>query len=468
MELYIAGEWTKSSGSGVIDVENPATERVIGRIPEGTAEDVDRAAAAARAAFPAWAATSRAERARLLRALADGLGARAEAIGASICAEVGTPIRLATRVQAALPVTDVSFYADLLGEPEEERHVANTVVVKEPVGVVGCVTPWNYPLHQITCKIAAALAAGCTVVIKPSEVAPLTAFMLMDAVHEAGFPAGVVNLVTGYGPVVGEALAAHPDVDAISFTGSVAAGTRVAEVAAPTVKRVTLELGGKSANVILDDADLETAVKVGVSNAFLNGGQTCTAWTRMLVPTERTEEALELARKYADAFTMGDPTEPGTKLGPMVSARQRDRVRHYIETGVAEGARLVTGGAEPPADLATGYFVKPTVFGDVDPDSTIAQDEIFGPVLSVIAYRDEDDALAIANNSRYGLHGAVWSADQDRAVAFARKVRTGQIDVNGAAFNPAAPFGGFKQSGVGREQGVEGLDEFRETKSIQL
>ncbi|HEY7008113.1 MAG TPA: aldehyde dehydrogenase family protein, partial [Jatrophihabitantaceae bacterium] len=409
MELYIAGEWTKSSGDGVIEVENPATERAIGRVPEGTAEDVDRAVAAARAAFPGWAATSRAERGRLLRALADGLAARAEAIGASICAEVGTPIRIATRIQAALPQTDVRFYADLLGEPEEERRVGNTVVVKEPVGVVGCVTPWNYPLHQITCKVAAALAAGCPVVIKPSELAPLTAFMLMDAVHEAGFPAGVVNLVTGYGPVVGAALAAHRDVDAVSFTGSVAVGTRVAEVAAPTVKRVTLELGGKSANVILDDADLDTAVKVGVANAFLNGGQTCTAWTRMLVPAERNEEALELARKYADAFTVGDPTEPGTKLGPMVSARQRDRVRHYIETGIAEGARLVTGGAEAPAGLPTGYFVAPTVFGDVDPDSTIAQEEIFGPVLSVIAYRDEDDALAIANNSRYGLHGAVWS-----------------------------------------------------------
>jgi len=290
----------------------------------------------------------------------------------------------------------------------------------------------------------------------------------MDAVHEAGFPAGVVNLVTGFGPVVGEALAAHPDVDGVSFTGSVAAGTRVAEVAARTVKRVTLELGGKSANVILDDADLETAVKVGVSNAFLNGGQTCTAWTRMLVPASRNEEALQLARAYAEAFTMGDPADPATKLGPMVSARQRDRVRSFIETGIAEGARLVTGGTEQPAGLSSGHFVAPTVFGDVDPDSTIAQEEIFGPVLSVIAYQDDAEALAIANNSRYGLHGAVWSADQGRALAFARKIRTGQIDINGAAYNPAAPFGGFKQSGFGREQGVEGLDEFREIKSIQV
>lgn len=466
--LYIDGGWVPSDGDQLIDVENPTTETVIGRVPAGTAGDVDRAVAAARSAFPGWAATSREERATLLDALVRGLAARAEEIGASICAEVGTPLRTATKIQAALPQTDVSYYAGLLREDEVEERVGNTILAKEPVGVVACVTPWNYPLHQITCKIAPALAAGCTVVVKPSEVAPLTAFLLLDAVHEAGFPAGVVNLVTGYGPVVGEALAAHPDVDAISFTGSVTAGTRVAEVAAATVKRVTLELGGKSANVILEDADLRTAVKVGVSNAFLNGGQTCTAWTRMLVPAARHDEALELAKGFAEAFTAGDPTEATTKLGPMVSARQRDRVRGYIDTGVAEGARLVTGGAAAPAGLATGYFVSPTVFGDVDPDSTIAQEEIFGPVLSVIPYADEADALAIANNSRYGLHGAVWSADTDRAIAFARGVRTGQIDVNGAAYNPAAPFGGFKHSGIGREQGRLGLEEFQETKSIQV
>ncbi len=464
--LYIGGEWVRAESGTSIPVENPATEQVQARIPEGTAADVDRAVRAAREAFPAWAETSRADRRELLRKLHDGLAKRAEEIGETIARDVGTPLRIATRIQAALPQTDVQTYVDLLGQDEPEEKVGNSLIVREPAGVVAAITPWNYPLHQITCKIAPALAAGCTVVVKPSEVAPLSAYQLFDAIHEAGFPPGVVNLVTGYGPVVGEALATHPEVDVVSFTGSVRAGTRVAELAARTVKRVTLELGGKSANVILDDADLATAVKVGVSNAFLNGGQTCTAWTRMLVPREKHDEAAALAKTFAEGFTTGDPLDPKTKLGPLVSAAQRDRVRGYIEKGVAEGATLVTGGIEAPAD--TGYFVAPTVFAGVDPDATIAQEEIFGPVLSIIPFDDEEDALRIANNSRYGLHGAVWSADQDRALAFARKVRTGQIDVNGGAFNPLAPFGGYKQSGLGREMGRAALDEFTELKSIQL
>ncbi|WP_409464131.1 aldehyde dehydrogenase family protein [Amycolatopsis sp. GA6-003] len=464
--LYLGGEWVRSDGKSSIPVENPATEQVQAHIPEGTAADVDRAVRAAREAFPAWARTSRAERAELLRALLDGLAKRADEIGETIAKDVGTPVRIATRIQAALPQTDVRTYVDLLGQEEPEEKVGNSLVVREPAGVVAAITPWNYPLHQITCKIAPALAAGCTVVVKPSEVAPLSAYQLFDAIHEAGFPPGVVNLVTGYGPEVGEALATHPEVDVVSFTGSVRAGTRVAELAARTVKRVTLELGGKSANVILDDADLATAVKVGVSNAFLNGGQTCTAWTRMLVPREKHDEAAALAKTFAEGFTTGDPLDPKTKLGPLVSAAQRDRVRGYIEKGIAEGATLVTGGVEAPED--TGYFVAPTVFADVDPDSTIAQEEIFGPVLSIIPFDDEEDALRIANNSRYGLHGAVWSADQERALAFARQVRTGQIDVNGGAFNPLAPFGGYKQSGLGREMGRAALDEFTELKSIQL
>lgn len=468
MKLYIDGAWVDGESGAGIDVENPTTQEILGRVPEGTAGDVDAAVMAARKAFPAWSATTRAERAELLHKLQDGLAKRAEDIGLSIAQEVGTPLRIATRIQAALPQTDVGIYIDLLEADEIEEQVGNTLIAKEPVGVVAAITPWNYPLHQITCKLAPALAAGCTIVVKPSEVAPFTAFMLFDALDEAGFPPGVVNLVTGFGPVVGEALAAHREVDAVSFTGSVAAGVRVAEVAAKTVKKVTLELGGKSANVILEDADLETAVKVGVSNAFLNGGQTCTAWTRMLVPASRNEEALALAKKYAEGFTMGDPLDPATKLGPVVSGAQRDRIVEYIRTGVSEGARLVTGGADTPDGKETGYFVSPTVFGDVDPDSTIAQEEIFGPVLSIIAYQDEEDALAIANNSKFGLHGAVWSNDKDRAIAFARRVRTGQIDVNGAAYNPNAPFGGYKQSGVGREMGRLGLDEFLETKSIQI
>jgi aldehyde dehydrogenase (NAD+) len=465
--LYVAGAWVPG-GADTISVENPATGEVLGRIPEGTAADVDNAVRAAREAFPAWSATSRAERAEYLRKLHDGLAKRAEEIGETIAKDVGTPLRIATRIQAALPQTDVSTYIDLLEQDEIEEKIGNSLVVREPAGVVAAITPWNYPLHQITCKLAPALAAGCTVVIKPSEVAPLSAYQLFDAIHEAGFPAGVINLVTGYGPVVGEALATHPEVDVVSFTGSVRAGSRVAELAARSVKRVTLELGGKSAHVILDDADLATAVKVGVANAFLNAGQTCTAWTRMLVPADRQEEALELAKGFAEGFVPGDPLDPKTKLGPLVSAAQRNRVREFITKGIEDGARLVTGGPDTPEGRDRGYFVKPTVFGDVHPDSTLAQEEIFGPVLSVIPFADEDEALAIANNSRYGLHGSVWSGDPDRALAFARRVRTGQIDVNGGVYNPLAPFGGYKQSGVGREMGRLGMDEFLEVKSIQL
>ncbi|HVV11040.1 aldehyde dehydrogenase family protein [Amycolatopsis sp.] len=466
--LYVDGAWAPADGGETIPVENPATEEVIAAVPAGTAADVDRAVTAAKRAFPGWAATSRAERRELLDRLLGGLAKRAEEIGETIARDVGTPLRMATRIQAALPQTDVKTYVDLLAEEEQDERAGNSVIVREPAGVVAAITPWNYPLHQITCKLAPALAAGCTVVIKPSEVAPLAAYHLFDAIHEAGFPAGVVNLVSGTGPVVGEALVTHPDVDVVSFTGSVRAGSRVAELAGRAIKRVTLELGGKSANVILPDADLETAVKVGVGNAFLNGGQTCTAWTRMLVPAALEDQAFELAKTFAEGFTPGDPLDPKTKLGPMVSRAQRDRVRGFITQGIDAGARLITGGADTPVGREVGHFVAPTVFGGVHPDSVLAQEEIFGPVLSVLSYRDEDEALEIANNSRYGLHGAVWSADQDRAIAFARRVRTGQIDVNGGAFNPLAPFGGFKQSGIGREMGTFAMAEFTEIKSIQL
>ena len=466
-DIYVDGRWVSTDSEG-IPVENPATGEQIGSVADGSAPDVDVAVGAARAAFADWAATPRKDRAQLLGALHEELVARAGNIAETIAIDVGTPMRIASRVQAALPATDVQTVVDLLQRDQEDERIGNSLIVGEPVGVVAAITPWNYPLHQITAKLAPALAAGCTVVVKPSEVAPLSAYLLMEAVHEAGFPPGVVNLVSGYGPRVGEALVVHPEVDMVSFTGSVAAGARVAELAARSITRVTLELGGKSANVVLDDADLSAAVKVGVANAFLNGGQTCTAWTRMLVPAERHEEALELAKAAAQGFTPGDPLDPATKLGPMVSARQRDRVWSYIERGIAEGARLVSGGTGAPDGFDRGYFVRPTVFGDVDPDATIAQEEIFGPVLSVIPFADDEQALAIANNSRYGLHGAVWSGDQDRAVAFARGMRTGQVDVNGAAFNPLAPFGGYKQSGIGRELGRYGLEEFLEIKSIQM
>jgi aldehyde dehydrogenase (NAD+) len=466
--LYLNGEWTPSTGAEVIEVENPTTEQVIATVPAATAEDVDRAVDAARAAFPAWSATSIRRRAELLRGLSDQLGKRAGELAETIATEMGCPMRIATRIQAALPQTVLDSYADLIENYEFDERVGNSLVTREPAGVVGAITPWNYPLHQIVCKLAPALAAGCPIVIKPSEVAPLVAYLLMEAVDEAGIPPGVVNLVPGYGAHTGANLAAHPAVDVVSFTGSVAAGTRVAQLAAANVTRVTLELGGKSANVLLPDADVEAAVKVGVANAFLNSGQTCTAWTRMLVPAAREEEILERAAAVAATFTLGDPLSPDTRLGPVVSAAQRERVRGFIDGAVAEGARVVTGGSAVPDGFERGYYVAPTVVADVAPDSMIAQQEVFGPVLSVLSYGDEDEALAIANNSVYGLAGAVWSADQDRAVSFARQMRTGSVDVNGGRFNPLAPFGGYKKSGIGRELGRAGLEEYFELKSIQL
>jgi acyl-CoA reductase-like NAD-dependent aldehyde dehydrogenase len=333
---------------------------------------------------------------------------------------------------------------------------------------VGAITPWNYPLHQIAAKVAPALAVGCTVVLKPSEVAPLNAFILAEVIDEAGLPAGVFNLVTGTGPVVGEAIASHPDVDMVSFTGSTRAGRRVSELASQSVKPVALELGGKSPNVILDDADLETAVTDGVSKCFLNSGQTCSALTRMLVPRARLEEAERIAAAVADAYTVGDPFDPGTRLGPLVSETQRERVRGYIKKGIEEGARLVTGGEQPPEGSERGYYVRPTVFSDVRPDMTIAQEEIFGPVLAIIPYEDEEDAIRIANDSQYGLAGGVWSADEERALRVARRIRTGQVEINGGVFNPLAPFGGYKQSGHGRELGRHALEEYLQVKSMQF
>ena len=467
--LYRGG-WVEPSGPDTIEVINPSTEEVIGTVPAGEARDVDLAVAAAREAFPAWAATPAAERARLLVAVADGLEARSDEIADTIAREVGTPRKLALRIQTALPIGSFRAAADLAPTVEETTEVANSVIVREPVGVVGAITPWNYPLHQIAAKVAYALAAGCTVVLKPSEVAPLNAFILADVMDEVGFPPGVFNLVSGTGPDVGEALAAHPGIDAISFTGSTRAGTRVATVAAANLTRVALELGGKSANILLDDLDDEAfakAVKAGVSDSFLNSGQTCSALTRMLVPADRLAEAETIAGDAAAKFAVGDPFDETTRLGPIVSDPQRDRVRDLIRTGQDEGAHLVTGGAETPEGMDRGYFVRPTVFSRVEPSMTIAQEEVFGPVLSILAHDGDDDAVAIANDSRYGLSGGVWSADQDRAMAVARRIRTGQVQVNGGSFNPRAPFGGFKASGIGREYGTYGLEEFLEVKSLQ-
>ena len=469
---YIDGQWVPSTGSSTIDVINAATEEVMGSVPDGTAEDVDRAVAAAAAAFPAWAATSPDERGKAIQAIAEGLSARNQELAETITGEVGMPIFLSQMIQAGLPAAVATSYVSLIDEVAWEETIGNSLVVKEPIGVVGAITPWNYPLHQIVAKVAPALAAGCTVVLKPSEVAPLNAFILAEIIDGIGLPAGVFNLVSGTGPVVGEAIAAHPDVDMVSFTGSTRAGTRVAEVAAPTVKRVALELGGKSANVILDDLEgeeLDAAVRKGVGSCYLNSGQTCTAFTRMLVPRERHDEIVDIVRDEVESvYTLGDPAAGAGRLGPLISDAQRTRVRGYIEKGVEEGATLVTGGAEAPADLPTGYYVQPTVFAGVDNSMTIAREEIFGPVLSVIPYDDVDDAVRIANDTDYGLSGGVWGADAERAKAVARRLRTGQVEVNGGGFNPLAPFGGYKRSGNGRELGKYGLEEFLQTKAMQL
>jgi aldehyde dehydrogenase (NAD+) len=456
-------------GSGEhIDVVNPATEEVIGSVPAGTEADVDAAVHAAADAFGAWAATPLAERAAVVRRISEGLAARRDEIAATITAEMGSPIAFSTRVQASLPAATSGGLADLLeGGYSFSEEVGNSLVLREPIGVVACITPWNYPLHQIVNKVVPALAAGCTVVLKPSEIAPLNANLFLEILAAAGVPDGVVNLVHGVGPVVGEALAAHPGVQMISFTGSTRAGRRVSAVAAETVKRVTLELGGKSANVVLDDADLGKAVKIGVANTFINGGQTCTAWTRMLVPADRHGEAAELAAAAAAKYTVGDPTDESTRIGPMSSAAQAERVYGYLRTGVEEGAEAVFGGPDAGGLPERGAYVPPTVFANVLPGMTIAQEEIFGPVLSILPYHDETEAVAIANSTIYGLAGAVFSADTDRAIAMAKRLRTGQVDVNGGAFNPIAPFGGYKQSGNGRELGRYGLEEFTELKSIQ-
>jgi acyl-CoA reductase-like NAD-dependent aldehyde dehydrogenase len=467
-KFYIDGRWSKPAGTKTIEVHCPANGEVIATVPEGTAADVDAAVSAARRAFDGWSTTPPAKRAEYLTKIHEGLKARADEIAKTVTSEVGMPLKLSQRIQAGLPVATFGIYAKLAGEYQFEEQVGNSLVVREPVGVVAAITPWNYPLHQIAAKVAPALASGCTVVLKPSEVAPLNAFVLAEVIEAAGVPAGVFNLITGYGPVVGEALVKHPEVDMVSFTGSTRAGKRVSELAANSVKRVALELGGKSAAVILDDADLAKAVKGVVTNCYLNSGQTCTAHTRMLVPESRYAEAAKIATEIAKGYKVGDPMTDGTTLGPLVSAAQLERVRNYIQKGIEEGAELLCGGVEPPAGIDKGYFVQPTVFGKVKPGSTIEQEEIFGPVLSIVTYKDEDDAVRIANDTLYGLAGGVWSGSDEHAQKVARRIRTGQVDINGGAFNIQAPFGGYKQSGHGREFGRYGLEEYLEYKSMQF
>jgi acyl-CoA reductase-like NAD-dependent aldehyde dehydrogenase len=468
-KLFIGGRWVAPSARETIDVHNAGTGEVMGRIPAGNEKDVEAAVAAARSALEGWSRTPPEKRAEYLDKISAALKARADELAKTIAQEVGMPLKMAARIQAGLPIANFANYAKLVKEFTFESKVGNSLVVREPVGVVGAITPWNYPLHQIALKVAPALAAGCTVVLKPSEVAPFNAFFLAEAAESAGLPAGVLNIVTGTGQPAGEALVKHPGVDMISFTGSTRAGKRISELAAQTVKRVALELGGKSASVILDDADLAVAVKSTLNGCYLNSGQTCTALTRMLVSEKQYPEAAKIAAEIAKTFTVGDPMAETTKLGPLTSRVQREKVKKYIEKGIAEGAELLAGGAEMPEGVAPGgYFVKPTVFGKVKNSMTIAQEEIFGPVLSIIPYQDEEDAIRIANDTPYGLAGAVWSKDEARAQRVARRIRAGQVDVNGGAFNMNAPFGGFKQSGHGREAGVYGLEEFLEYKSLQL
>ena len=465
--IFIGGQWTTPElPTTGIDVIDSSTGYPMGAVTAGGAGDVDRAVAAARSALQEWSLTSPAERADALESLADALESHREETADNISLEVGTPSLISKRIQVGLPVTTLRAFAESARNLNWETTIGNSLIVREPAGVVGAITPWNYPLHQLVGKVGGALAAGCTVVAKPSELAPLSAFVLARACEEAGIPPGVFNLVPGTGPVVGEAIAAHPGIDVLSFTGSTTVGAHVAALAAPNITKVALELGGKSASIILDDADLARAVKTSVGNAFLNSGQTCSAWTRLLVPTHQHDEVVDIAATAVNRLSLGHPLAEGTRLGPLVSAKQQASVQAHIRAGLGEG-KLVVGGADQPTDLPEGFYVKPTIFANVDPGASIAQNEIFGPVLVIIPYDGDTDAVRIANVTCYGLSGGVWSADSDRALSIARQIRAGQIDINGAPFNPASPFGGYKRSGLGREFGPYGIEEFTEVKAIQ-
>lgn len=466
-DFYIDGAWQRPASTDGIDVRSAATEAVIGRVASGTADDVDRAVVAARQACDShWSHTTPGERADWLDRLAAGLKARQADVARIIAMEVGCPITMSTSVQAGLPIVVTQQFAALARTFVFDHEVGNSLIAREPWGVVGAITPWNYPLHQIMAKVAPALAAGCTVVLKPSEMAPLNACLLAEVCLEIGLPAGVLNIVHGTGPVVGEALVTHPAIDMVSFTGSLLAGRRIGALTGERIVKCTLELGGKSAFVILDDAPFDKAVPHGVKNAMLNSGQTCSAWTRMLVPRTRRDEAVALAAATLQTLALGDPLDPATRLGPLISARQRERVLGFIARGRAEGATLVAGGGAAEG-FARGHYVAPTIFADVSPSSTVAQEEIFGPVLSILSYDTDDDAVTIANGTIYGLGGGVWSGDSERALRVARRLRTGQVDINGGRFNARAPFGGYKRSGLGREFGTHGFEEFLQIKAMQ-
>lgn len=467
-KFYINGSWTAPQTTATIDVVNPTTGEVIANVPQGTVADADAAVTAARGAFTAWSETSPDERASFLARICDGLEARRDELVETVTAELGMPVGMTRDMQVDLAVAESRHHVETLADFPSGETIGNSEIVHEAVGVVVGITPWNYPLVQMMRKVAPALAAGCTIVVKPSEETPLNAFILAEVIDEVGLPVGVFNLVTGYGPEIGEALASHPEVDMISLTGSTAAGRRVSELAAKTIKRVSLELGGKSANVVLDDADMDLAAEATLGWCYLNSGQTCSALTRLVVPRSRLAEAEEAVIRVTAKHVVGDPTAEGTTMGPLVSAKQRDRVLSYIRKGIDEGARVVLGGIDGQDADRPGFFVNPTVFSDVKHGMTIEQEEIFGPVLTIIPYDSEEEAIEIANGTIYGLAAAVWAKDKDRARAVGRKLRAGQVEINGGEFNSFAPFGGFKQSGFGRENGRYGFEEFLEVKSLQL
>ena len=465
--LYIDGSWVEPNGEGTIEVINPASEGVIGSVPVGSESDANAAVEAARAAFTGWSESTIDERSNYLNLLSSALKDRGEEIAELITSEVGTPIEYSRMAMVGTPRVVSRSYAKILDGFAWEEEIRNSIVVKEPIGVVAMITPWNFPLHQIIGKVAPAIAAGCTMVLKPSKEAPLNAFVLADILDEIGLPNGVFNLISGHGREIGETLASHPDVDMVSFTGSTNAGVRVSELAAPSVKRVTLELGGKSANIILDDADIPRAASSAIYSCFANSGQECSALTRLLIPEDSREEVVEVIASKIGRYTVGDPMDGTSKCGPLVSKRQQESVSRYISTGIDEGATLVAGGEGMPDDLDSGFYVRPTVFADVTPQMTVFREEIFGPVLCITTYSNVEEAIELANDSEYGLSGGVWSGDESRAMKVARKLRTGQVSINGGAFNVTAPFGGYKKSGLGRELGVHGMEEFLETKSIQ-
>ncbi len=467
-KFYINGQWVAPKGTGKLEVIDPSTEEVCGVVPSGNADDVNAAVAAAKAAFKTWSRTTAAFRSDLIGKIAAKFVEGMPKIGELCARELGTPLKMSVGLHGGLGVGVMSSYKDIPFEMEKEERIGNSIIIKEPIGVCGFITPWNFPLHQIVAKLAPALAAGCTVVVKPSSDTPLTAYWLAQVLHDVGLPAGVFNLVTGPGRTVGEAICTHPDVDMVSITGSTEAGIRVAQLAAGTVKRVSQELGGKSVMLALEDADIAQAAARAGGGICANSGQVCAALSRLLVPRAQQGVAIAAAKAAAEAAVVGGAFDDGVTMGPVSSKAQFDSVRAYIKKGIEEGATLVTGGLDMPAGKNTGYFVKPTVFADVRNDMTIAQEEIFGPVLCIIPYDSEAEAIEMANDSPFGLSGAVMGGTQERAIAAARQIRTGQVSINGGAFNVAAPFGGYKQSGNGRELGPHGLSEFVELKAMQV